>query len=264
MKIKNINTFDSNGLPSLSLQELYEARDNSSELDRRIFSAILSDDLVFIKQEIDAGRLHVNDYIIEGAEEESAIPILKLAITGCSKPSISVSYKVAKYLLSHPNINVNAYGSSGENTLLSLCDIPYAAWADACLPSAPRKEVATLLFNHKQTDLNMEKYEYLNGVYKITGQTAEKIALNQNNNFMLALIHKGKIPETEIKFDSSQVQLVQLHQQMKQAVAQAQQEWKTMLTQGDSLTIPTELATLKSTLEAATQMAKGLRPGFGD
>lgn len=262
MKIKTITTFDSNGLPNLSLQEFNEARGNSNKLDRLIFNAILSDDLVFIKQEVDAGRLNVNDYIIEGTEE-TVIPILKFAITGGSKPSISVSYNVAKYLLSHPNINVNAYGSSGENTLLSLCDIPNAAWAKACLPSAPRKEIATLLFNHKQTDLNVEKYEYSNDGYKTTGQTAEKIASKANNNFMLELINKGKISETEITFDSSQVQLVQLQQQMQQSIAQAQQEWKTMLTQGDSTPIPPELAILKSTLEAAKQMAKGLRPGCG-
>ncbi len=258
MQTKLITNFDSNGLPILSLQEIHDATDNPNPLARQIFNAILNDDLDFIKQEIDAGRLNVNDYIVGNLEEESAIPILKLAITGCSKPAISVSYKISKYLLSSPNINVNAYGSSGENALLSLCSIPSAAWTDACLPSAPRKEVAMLLLKHKEIDLHLVKYDFSSSGYQKTNQTAEKIALSCGNNFMLSLISKGKTPESEPVLDSNQLQLIQLHQQFHQVAAQAQAEWKAMLSNASNL--PPEIATLKNTLEAAKQMAKGLRP----
>ena len=62
MQIKPITTFDINGMPIISQEELSEARAASDPATRKIFNAILSDNLAFICNEIDNNRLDINQF----------------------------------------------------------------------------------------------------------------------------------------------------------------------------------------------------------
>ena len=257
MQIKSITKFDINGMPMISEEELSEARGVSDPATIKIFNSILSDDLSFISNEIDNNRLNINDYIIWGDNQEIVVPLLKFCVCRLDG-EVSISYNIAKYLLSFPDLDVNAYGSSGKNTLIELCSMRNSYWVDACLPSSAMKQLAILLVNDPKIKLNAVAYEYNYETvsYVPTENTANSIALKVNNTFMSNII-SDKLNQREIPNDFNPM-LVNLYQEAKKITNQEQQRIQSLLGSQDN-NLPEELKLLKATFEEARKQVNALR-----
>ncbi len=255
MKLISITTLDSNGLPSISNKDLDDSRSNLDPYDKKIFDAILRDDLDFISSEVTASKLKIDDYIVDIRNEEVATPLLKLAVGG-----ESISYKVAKYLLSFPEINVNAYGSNGENTLLSLCALPYGYWLPAHLSSFSRKEIATLLTKHKKIDMDVVKYDFNfdSNNYEKTDQTPLKAAKEKSNVFMIELISKDLTEEVKPEESEVRSQFIQFHQQIKQMLNQPFPINTNATTTQNKVQIP-EMEAFEAAIKEAKEMARSFQ-----
>lgn len=255
MKIKSISTFNSYELPIISPEEWEDVRTNSDPLARQIFNAILKDDLDFIKNLVEQENLDINSYIIDIGGEECCTPLLKLAI--CQE---SISYNIAKYLLSLSSLNINAYGSNGENTLLGLCALSAGYWQPAYISSAPRKEIANLLINKQEIKLNAVKYNFntLTKDYEIS-ETAEQLSAKNNNTYMTSLI-KEKLKNGKAQHDTSLNTMVQFHQHIQQAIKESQKQTQEILNNATSTnSLPSELVTFKDAIETVKNQLKSLR-----
>lgn len=255
MKIKSITTFNSYGLPIISPEEWEDIRTNDDPLARQIFHAILNDNIDFIKNAIEANNLDINSYIVDIGQEECCTPLLKLAV--CQE---SISYKIAKYLLELTDLNINAYGSNGENTLLGLCSLPAGYWQLAYISSSPRKEIATLLINNQKIKLDAIKYNFntTTGDYE-QSEIAEQLALKNNNNYMANLIVE-KLKNGEVQNDTTLNPMIQFHQHVQQMVKQAQEQTQEILSNANSTnTLQTELVAFKNAIEAAKNQLRNLR-----
>lgn len=259
MQIKPITTFDINGMPIISQEEFSEARAASDPATRKIFNAILSDDVSFISNEIANNRLDINDYIIWGHNQEIFVPLFKFCVCRLDG-EVSISYNTAKYLLDFPDLNVNAYGSSGKNALIDLCSMRNSYWADACLPSSSMKQLAILLVNDPKIKLNAIEYEYNYETvsYIPTENTANSIALKVNNTFMSNII-SDKLNQREISNDFSPM-LVNLYQEAKKLTNQEQLRLQSTFASGSQDDdLPEELKLFKATFEEAKKQVNALR-----
>lgn len=163
-------------MPIVSQEEFSEARSASDSTSRKIFNAILADNLSFISNEIANNRLNINDYIIWGHNQEIVVPLFKFCVCRLDG-EVSIAYNIAKYLLGFPDLNVNAYGSSGKNALIELCSMRNSYWVDACLPSSSMKQLAILLVNDPKIKLNVLVNLYQE-TKKITNQEQLRLQLS--------------------------------------------------------------------------------------
>lgn len=255
MQIKSITTFNNYELPIISPEEWEDIQTNDDPLARQIFNAILNDDIDFIKNAIETNNLDINSYIVDIGREECCTPLLKLAV--CQD---SISYKIAKYLLELNHLKVNAYGSNGENTLLSLCALATGYWQPAYISSAPRKQIANLLINRQEIKLDAIKYNFntTNGEYEIA-EVAEQLALKNNNSYMATIVAE-KLKRGEAQADVTLDPMIQFHQHVQQVMKQATEQTREILSNATSTnTLPTGLVTFKNAIEMAKNQLRNLR-----